>query len=611
MQASSKDYSIFNSSIGDEEFSFDNEIISSFAYRKAIKRLASKAKATQHSAKPDERHILDKPLMPTFTVSQSQQISERQADDDSLSWNSINPSANKEDTNGDVSKLVEQRVRDNTYRQARPFRKFPREPLRVLVEPSRRFHQGRSTTAAAVNGFDNYDVPPMPVLSELHSSDIRQDSLSSEQTETSSPPGKEGQRAGSVVQQNFQSVTQRSPHAVSPSPRKPVGVSGMLDTNDSNVSSYTPVGVRNGSRRDPARKHLRSLLVEFYHTDSQVHTKVEVFTDKNTYNKEKASRQTERLHDLRRDSFAKEFSSPSLTAVALKQPERENSFYIHNEEPRMPELGYRRRRVNDNRQDSKHDAPLLFRSTPSKERLLAHKAMEKLAGKPRDVGAEKHQRSSKTRSRSVSNNSLTGDVKPRLLETVENAISHSIKPELETLEQKQEMQQSRQKFDRDNRGSVDSGRSVSGTDLSRKLFKKGISDMSEKSKMFLDRDEHNADILLSGDLIKDRKDDRYFDSPSERRLERDMSEETVVRDGEKHSRKRSKEHRSRDATAEAIAGGMLTAAALHYHDLEYKSSFDRKKQRRRRRRRYPSLDHGGIRDCEARVGEEAFEENHR
>lgn len=282
MQASSKDYSIFNSSIGDEEFSFDNEIINSFAYRKAIKRLASKAKATQHSAKPDERHILDEPLidleelphphneskprftafsnhhcltpvmtftppdllsdavvedlkslMPTSTVSSSQQISERQADDDSLSWNSVYPSANKEDTNGDVSKLVEQRVRYNTYRQARPFRKFPREPLRVLVEPSRRFHQGRSTTAAAVNGFDNYDVPPIPVLSELHSSDICQDSLSSEQTETSSPPGKEGQRAGSVVQQNFQPVIQRPPHVRSPPPRIPVGVSEHNDSDSS------------------------------------------------------------------------------------------------------------------------------------------------------------------------------------------------------------------------------------------------------------------------------------------------------------------------------------------------------------------------------------------
>ena len=55
--------SFLDSNIGDEEFSFDDEIINTFAYRNAIKRLASKAKAAQQNAKPDERHILDEPLI--------------------------------------------------------------------------------------------------------------------------------------------------------------------------------------------------------------------------------------------------------------------------------------------------------------------------------------------------------------------------------------------------------------------------------------------------------------------------------------------------------------------------------------------------------------------
>ena len=287
-------------------------------------------------------------------------------------------------------------------------------------------------------------------------------------------------------------------------------------------------------------------------------------------------------------------------------------------------------------------APSRRRSRSLSKERLAHKAMEKLAARPREVSREKHKHSSKTRSRSGSHDQPTEDVKsrrrrsskgykeeelasgaesslltasqlsprresgdqysfrsgtskssinanPRLLETVENAIRRLIMPELETLKQEQKMQQSRQKFDRDSRGSMDSGRSGSRTDLTRKLSKHASApDVSAKPKVFLNRDEHNAGTLLSGDSIKGRKEsrrDRYSDSPSERRSERDISEETVIRDGEKSSRKGSKEHRLRDAAAGATAGGILTAAALNHHDLKHhdsRSSIDREKRRRRR-----------------------------
>ena len=70
-QASSENSSDFNSSIGDEDFFFDDNIINTFADRNAIKSLASKAQALQQNAKPDERHILGGSLMDLEELSQT------------------------------------------------------------------------------------------------------------------------------------------------------------------------------------------------------------------------------------------------------------------------------------------------------------------------------------------------------------------------------------------------------------------------------------------------------------------------------------------------------------------------------------------------------------
>jgi hypothetical protein len=270
----------------------------------------------------------------------------------------------------------------------------------------------------------------------------------------------------------------------------------------------------------------------------------------------------------------------------------------------------------------------------SKERL-AHKVAEKIAARPREVSSGKHKRSSKTRSRSVSSEQIADTLKserrrsskkyrdeelasgaessllmtsdrrhegdqqsfrsgtskssinanPKLLETVENAIRRLIMPELETLKQEQKMQQSRQKFDRDSRGSIAS--ISSRGEMTRKLSKHASApDVSGKPKVYLNKDENNAGTLLSGDSVKGRKEsrrDRKTDSPTERRSEREMSEETVIRDGEKSSRKRSR-HRLRDAAAGGIAGGILTAAALSHHDLRHRDSESSVEKGRRRRR---------------------------
>ena len=275
----------------------------------------------------------------------------------------------------------------------------------------------------------------------------------------------------------------------------------------------------------------------------------------------------------------------------------------------------------------------------SKDRL-AQKAAEKVAAKNREASIGRHKRNSKTRSRSVSNEDIlessksgrrrsskryrdeelasgaesslatnsqlsdqrpSGDqysfrsgtskssinANPRLLETVENAIRRLIMPELEHIKQEQKMQQSGQKFERDNRSSFASGSSISRSEPTRKLSKHASAPDVSKPKVFLNRDENNAGTLLSGDSIKGRKEnrrERQSDSPSERRSEREMSEDTVIYDGGK--RKKSREgHILTDAAVGAAAGGILTATALNRHNLKHhgsRSSVDRKERRRRK-----------------------------
>ena len=275
----------------------------------------------------------------------------------------------------------------------------------------------------------------------------------------------------------------------------------------------------------------------------------------------------------------------------------------------------------------------------SKDRL-AQKAAEKIAAQNREASIGRHKRNSKTRSRSVSNEDIlessksgrrrsskryrdeelasgaesslatnsqlsdqrpSGDqysfrsgtskssinANPRLLETVENAIRRLIMPELEHIKQEQKMQQSGQKFERDNRSSFASGSSISRGEPTRKLSKHASAPDVSKPKVFLNRDENNAGTLLSGDSIKGRKEnrrERQSDSPSERRSEREMSEDTVIYDGGK--RKKSREgHILTDAAVGAAAGGILTATALNRHNLKHhgsRSSIDRKGRRRRK-----------------------------
>ncbi|KAL8815094.1 MAG: hypothetical protein Q9223_005735 [Gallowayella weberi] len=262
----------------------------------------------------------------------------------------------------------------------------------------------------------------------------------------------------------------------------------------------------------------------------------------------------------------------------------------------------------------------------SKERLT-QKVIEKLGSRPRELVSEKRKSSGKVRSRSVSKEQLIESTKtprqkssrhhhdevsqsgtesmltdispkrrsgdqysfrsgtskssinnPRLLETVEDAIRRLILPELTTLKQEQKMQQNREKFERGHRDSFTSSTSTPRVETARKVSTRA-SAPDVNPKVVLNRDEYNSGIVLSGDSVKGRKDtrrERPANSPSERSFERELSEETVIRDEDQVHRKKSKDgRRLRDSP------GVLTADALRHHDS--RSSVESRERRRRRR----------------------------
>lgn len=68
-EAETDAYSKFDSTVGDEEFSFDDEIINSQAYRRVMKNLTFRAKAAQSKDKQPQPHLLDEPLIDLSSAS--------------------------------------------------------------------------------------------------------------------------------------------------------------------------------------------------------------------------------------------------------------------------------------------------------------------------------------------------------------------------------------------------------------------------------------------------------------------------------------------------------------------------------------------------------------
>ena len=160
---------------------------------------------------------------------------------------------------------------------------------------------------------------------------------------------------------------------------------------------------------------------------------------------------------------------------------------------------------------------------------------------------------------------------PRLLATVEDAIRRLILPELTALKAEQKTQQNLHKFEKGQRDSVTTASTASREELTRRVSKHA-SDPNVRVKS-----------RTSPSDRKHKRRDKLYDSPSDERFERGMSEETVIRDAKPAAKRSGSGHGLRNAVLGAAAGGLLTRAALQSHDS--RSSLDRASQERRERRR--------------------------
>lgn len=283
--------------------------------------------------------------------------------------------------------------------------------------------------------------------------------------------------------------------------------------------------------------------------------------------------------------------------------------------------------------------PSRRRSRSLSTERFAHKVAEKLGNKPREVSSGKHRSgsASKTRSRNASKEHVVESVKsprrrssrhhhdeeltsgaessllttsqlsaerksgdqqsfrsgtskssinnPRLLDMVEDAVRRLILPELSALKKEQKTEQNRTQFERGGRDSIGSGSGASREGLTRRVSKHASApDFAGKPKVVLNRDENDPGITLSGNSVKGRKDygrEGGSGGVSGQSYNRDLRDETLLREQEKVRRKRSKDDsRVRDAAATGLAGGILTAAALKHHDS--RSSVDSRRERRKK-----------------------------
>ena len=518
-QASSEMRSIFDSHIGDEIFSFDDEIVNSFAYRNALKRLASKNKTTQQDAKPNEHHILDEPLIDlgglsethngpriTSTVasdhqcltpsklfphtaclsdtvtkdlisllsssvaSPSQQRNERHADVASPLCGSESPnksSAHQSDKNRDVEKVIGQLNKrtvnaiPTTATRREVFDAGSSDVSSILLEDESSSLQGEKRQGAELSkeqaaAEESHLVYPLPRVFSM-SRNFKSYHGNVARVDLGSTQDKAEAPRDRAANRRRRRVERARKAISSSSPT--LGAKSPDDGGQHGHESGAKLSGDEGIICD-------RLLVEHCGTKHEIdeceRTSKEAVTDVEL----KPPRKTKRRHRRRDSTFERWAVGGILAAAALQHLEYSSS----NRDTRSGLLKrkYRKRRVKDNCQDPGHDASLKNNSEAEDDEEFASKSSVK--------------------------------ANPRLLETVENSIRRLTLPDLETPRQEQRKKQGRQTPDSSHRGFRAS--SVTSAGFSHEPSKL-VSDLNASENPKPKRDENDADVCENAHLTTD------------------------------------------------------------------------------------------------------------
>lgn len=173
---------------------------------------------------------------------------------------------------------------------------------------------------------------------------------------------------------------------------------------------------------------------------------------------------------------------------------------------------------------------------------------------------------------------------PKLLEMVEDTIKRMILPEIDQIRADQKIDRNHREFSDSRRGSMPQS-DLDKSGVSRSLSKSSSTpQFANRPKVVLNREGDDPGTTLSrgdSEYKKSRKSSRDRPSTSRKSSRRSADGESYTEEGGK-SKSGKSSHRSRDAAAGALAGGILTTAALRNHNSQGDVHERRKKRTKSR-----------------------------